>query len=67
MSERVELTVNSRDCVIATIERAAGTVYYPALIDKPSIEGHVLVDDSSLGEIGISDITEQDIDRIIVG
>lgn len=40
---------------------------YEALTDKPSIEGHVLVKGSSLPEIGVEDVTEQDIDQIIFG
>lgn len=40
---------------------------YEALKNKPSIEGHVLVGDSLLHEIGVGDITPQDIDRIIFG
>lgn len=47
------------------LSRAGGTNRYPALLEKPSIEGHVLVGDSTLPEIGVGDITPQDIDRII--
>ncbi len=40
---------------------------YNDLINKPSIEGHTLIGDSMLPEIGVHDITPQDIDRIIFG
>lgn len=40
---------------------------YEKLVNKPSIEGHVLVGDSLLHQIGVGDITPQDIDRIIYG
>lgn len=44
-----------------------GTGNYERLVNKPSIEGHTLVGDSTLPQIGVGDITEQDIDRIIFG
>lgn len=46
---------------------ALSTRDYNDLSNKPSIEGHVLVGDSLLPEIGVRDITPQDIDRIIFG
>ena len=44
-----------------------GTNDYERLIHKPSIEGHTLVGNSTLPQIGVHDITEQDIDQIIYG
>lgn len=40
---------------------------YEALINKPRIEGTVLVGDRSLAQIGVGAVTPQDIDRIIYG
>lgn len=40
---------------------------YEELMNKPRIEGHVLVGNSTLPQIGVGDITEQDIDQIIYG
>ena len=40
---------------------------YNDLINKPSIEGHVLISDSTLPQIGVNDITAQEIDNIIFG
>ena len=44
-----------------------GTNDYERLIHKPSIEGHTLIGDSTLPQIGVGDITEQAIDNIIFG
>ena len=40
---------------------------YNDLENKPSIETHVLVGDSTLEEIGVRNITPQSIDRLIYG
>lgn len=40
---------------------------YNALVNKPSIEGHVLVGDSTIGQIGVGEMTPQEIDQIIFG
>lgn len=52
---------------VGTVLIRDGTNDYERLIHKPSIEGHTLVGDSTLPQIGVGDITEQDIDRIIYG
>ena len=44
-----------------------GTNDYNKLINHPSIEGHTLIGDSTLPQIGVNDITEQAIDQIIYG
>ena len=51
------------------IERGggSGTSNYEGLTNKPKIEGHTLVGDSTLRQIGVGDVTPQDIDRIIFG
>lgn len=77
MTERASLTLkgDGKANLVATVNRKAnltvgqarGTSYYPALIDKPSIEGHELVGDSTLPQIGVFDITPQQIDQIIYG
>lgn len=45
----------------------APTSDYSALTNKPRIEGHVLVGDSTIGQIGVGEITAQEIDRLIYG
>lgn len=40
---------------------------YNRLTNKPSIEGHILQNDSSLRQIGVGDITPQDIDNLLFG
>lgn len=45
----------------------APTGDYTALTNKPRIEGHVLVGDSTIGQIGVGELTPQEIDRIIYG
>lgn len=49
------------------VDKAQGTTNYNALANKPSIEGHTLVGNSTLQEIGVGDITAQDIDKLIYG
>ena len=44
-----------------------GTMNYNALVNKPRIEGHELIGDKTFQEIGLEDITQQDIDDIIFG
>lgn len=40
---------------------------YAKLANKPSIEGHTLVGDSTIQQIGVGELTPQDIDRIVFG
>lgn len=40
---------------------------YAKLTNKPSIEGHTLVGDSTIQQIGVGELTPQDIDRIVFG
>ena len=40
---------------------------YEDLFNKPSIEGKMLVGDQSFKQLGLGEITEQDIDEIIFG
>ena len=44
-----------------------GTYDYNELENRPSIEGHELIGDSTLPQIGVWDITPQQIDNIIYG
>lgn len=45
----------------------APTSDYSALTNKPRIEGHVLVGNSTIQQIGVGEITPQEIDRLIYG
>lgn len=77
MSGSITVTLKGRDKPVLNVGgggkltlragAAHGTTYYPALSGKPSIEGHELLGDSTLPQIGVGDITPQDIDRIIYG
>ena len=44
-----------------------GTMNYNALINHPKIEGHELIGNKTFLELGLGDITQQDIDEIIFG
>lgn len=65
--QSIDLSVAGESGISLGIERSTGTSNYIALINKPSIEGHVLIGDSTLGQIGVGDITPQAIDTIIYG
>ena len=49
------------------INRFRPTGDYRDLEHKPSIEGHTLIGDSLLPQIGVHTVTPQDIDNIIYG
>lgn len=82
MSRRVRLTVQDAGPVSMGLTVASGDPIpmslgvggrvvpardYNDLTNKPSIEGHTLIGDSKLPEIGVHDITPQQIDNIIFG
>ena len=48
-------------------EGVGGVSDYEKLKNLPSIEGHTLIGDSLLPEIGVNIITEQSIDSLIYG
>ena len=67
-AEGAALKVGSAPRLALNLEGSGGTTTnYNALTNKPSIEGHTLVGDSTLQQIGVGDITPQEIDRIIYG
>lgn len=59
-SESFDTTMNSE-------VRIVGGGSYSTLKDKPKIEGVVLDGDKSFRDLGLNDITPQDIDEIIFG
>lgn len=61
------LDISSGGSIQLGIERSSGTSNYEALVNKPKIEGHTLIGDSTLEQIGVGDITPQEIDIIIYG
>lgn len=63
----MDLDISSGGSIQLGIERSSGTSNYEALVNKPKIEGHTLIGDSTLDQIGVGDITPQDIDIIIYG
>ena len=66
--DAVSLGVDEGERVrVCFTDAPVGTRDYNALTNKPSIEGHVLIGDSTLPQIGVNDITPQSIDIIIYG
>lgn len=66
--EDVSLAVDDGERVrLCFTDAPIGTRDYNALTNKPSIEGHTLIGDSTLPQIGVNDITPQSIDNIIYG
>lgn len=66
-SAPVTAKVGGKPAITAGISAPHGTSYYPALIGKPRIEGVTLEGDKSFGELGLGDITPQDIDKMLFG
>lgn len=60
---------NSRPSIGLQVDKRipVGIIDYEKAINKPSIEGHTLVGDSTLPQIGVRDVTPQQIDNIIFG
>lgn len=63
----IGLDISKQRNITLGINPSGGTSNYELLLNKPSIEGHTLIGDSKLPEIGVNTITEQDIDNIIYG
>lgn len=63
----LDLDISSGGSIQLGLERSSGTSNYEALVNKPKIEGHTLIGDSTLDQIGVGDITPQEIDIIIYG
>lgn len=63
----LDLSMTSDPTLTLGLERSTGTNNYESLVNKPSIEGHILMGDSTLTQIGVGDITPQAIDTIIYG
>lgn len=49
-----------------SVERIS-TSDYEELFNKPSIEGNVLIGDKTYAELGLNEITPQEIDEILFG
>lgn len=60
-------STESLDTTIESIVRISGSDSYSTLKDKPSIEGVVLDGNKTFYDLGLNDITPQDIDEIIFG
>lgn len=63
----VGLAISEPAPVRLSVGEAGASGDYSELYNKPSIESHVLVGDSTLEQIGVGTITPQDIDRMIYG
>lgn len=66
-STPITAQVGGKSALKAGLSAPHGTSYYPALIDKPKIEGVTLEGDKTFGELGLGDITPQDIDKMLFG
>lgn len=60
-------TIGSGGRIDITTGAARSAVHYPSLLEKPQIEGITLVGDKTFSELGLGDITPQDIDRMLFG
>ena len=60
------LDIDGRAC-FDTVTLGGGTDNYNDLVNKPSIDGTVLVGDKSLPEIGVGTVSAQEIDQLIYG
>lgn len=63
----VRIGVKAADPVRLSVGTPQPPGDYATLANKPSIEGHTLIGDSTIGEIGVGELTPQEIDRIIFG
>lgn len=62
-----EMQMASKGSVTLSVDGARGTSHYPALTDKPKIEGVTLLGDKSFEQLGLSAVTLQEIDNLIFG
>lgn len=67
MNNELELEFTGAGSLDLEIQSSAGTSNYNALTNKPSIEGHTLQGDSTIQQIGVGELSAQEIDRIIFG
>lgn len=52
---------------VDTVTIRDGTNDYNRLVNQPSIEGHILLGNSTIAQIGVGEITPQEIDQLIYG
>lgn len=52
---------------VGTVTIRDGTNDYNKLVNKPSIEGNLLDGDKTYSELGLDDITPQEIDEMLYG
>lgn len=59
------LGIESESELSLGVERSAGTTNYNALTNKPRIEGHTLVGDSTIQQIGVDALPVSEIEKIL--
>lgn len=75
MSGSITVTLKGRDKPVLNVGgggkltlragAAHGTTHYPALTGKPSIEGHELLGDSTIQQIGVGTLSVTEIEKIL--
>ena len=64
--ETVKLKIKpAQQPVKLRISQSEGTSDYNRLLNKPSIEGHVLVGDSTIQQIGVGTISVTELEKIL--
>ena len=58
------LETNKKSMTRNVTVRGIGEISYPSLTDKPAIEGNVLIGDKTFKQLGLGEITPQEIDDI---
>ena len=58
------LETKNRNMTNNVTVRGIGQISYPTLADKPAIEGNVLIGDKTFKQLGLDEITPQEIDDL---
>lgn len=65
---RLEVSKASKDVALTTSTAVGGISYdYNQLANKPKINGNTLVGDKDFEDLGLGQVTEQEIDNMIFG
>lgn len=67
MDFEISRQASNLDLKVENRSESGGTNNYNHLLNKPSIEGVVLQGDKTFDDLGLSRVTEQEIDRMLYG